>query len=207
MNYEGSRYRPWSLSNLSSERGVAHAPAQRRRSLHSPFVPRQLFLPVWRQLFLPVHLFFLAPLLGRIGTKAGHIEFQDDGMVHHPVDGGSGGHTSPDTPRSSNSSRSDVNRGRGEPCQRLSRRLPRHRESRTRTAPGGAAHRGPAPVSSSPTVATKVVRCSIAWLRVRTARRVAWSEPVSTSVTVGRGRCFGGSVWMWGRVTGISACR
>ena len=55
-------------------------------------VPRQLFLPVLRQLFFPVHLLFLAPLLGRIGTKAGHIEFQDDGMVNHPVDGGSGGH-------------------------------------------------------------------------------------------------------------------
>ena len=194
-------------STASRRNSLLAAPAVSSPRPPAPPVPRQLFLPVWRQLFLPVHLLFLAPLLGRIGTKAGHIEFQDDGMVHHPVDGGSGGHTSPDTPRSSNSSRSDVNRGRGEPCQRLSRRLPRHRESRTRTAPGGAAHRGPAPASSSPSVATKKVRCSIAWLRVRTARRVAWSEPVSTSVTVGRGRCFGGSVWMWGRVTGISACR
>ena len=46
--------------------------------------------PVQRQQFLPVHLLVLTPPLGRVGTKAGAIEFQDDGMVNHPVDDGSG---------------------------------------------------------------------------------------------------------------------
>ena len=58
----------------------------------SACVPRQLFLPVWRQLFLPVHLLGLAPLLGRIGTKAGDVKLEDDGVMDHPVDGRGGGH-------------------------------------------------------------------------------------------------------------------
>ena len=77
-------------STASRRNSLLAAPAVSSPRPPAPSVPRQLFLPVWRQLFLPVHLLFLAPLLGRIGTKAEHIEFQDDGMVHHPVDGGSG---------------------------------------------------------------------------------------------------------------------
>ena len=50
------------------------------------------FLPVWRQLFLPVHLLGLAPLLGRVGPVAGDVKLQDDGMMDHPVDGRGGGH-------------------------------------------------------------------------------------------------------------------
>ena len=55
-------------------------------------VPRQLFLPKKRPLVLPVHLLCLAPLLGGISPVAGYVKLQDDGMVHHPVDGRSGGH-------------------------------------------------------------------------------------------------------------------
>ena len=45
-----------------------------------------------RQLFLPVHLLFLAPLLGCIGAVAGDVKLQDDGVMDHPVDGRGGGH-------------------------------------------------------------------------------------------------------------------
>ena len=55
-------------------------------------VPRQLFLPVWRQLFLPVHLLGLAPLLGCIGAVAGDVKLQDDGVMDHSIDGRGGGH-------------------------------------------------------------------------------------------------------------------
>ena len=34
----------------------------------------------------------LSPLLSDVGTKAGDIEFQDEGMVHSPVDGRGSGH-------------------------------------------------------------------------------------------------------------------
>ena len=44
----------------------------------SATVPRHAFLPIWRQLVLPVHLVFLAPLLGCISAVAGDVEFQDD---------------------------------------------------------------------------------------------------------------------------------
>ena len=37
-------------------------------TFRAALVPRQLFLPVWRQLFLPVHLLGLTPLLGCIGA-------------------------------------------------------------------------------------------------------------------------------------------
>ena len=53
----------------------------------APRVPRQLFLPVWRQLFLPVHLLGLAPLLGRVGPVAGDVKLEDDGVMDHPVNG------------------------------------------------------------------------------------------------------------------------
>ena len=45
-----------------------------------------------RQLFLPVHLLFLAPLLGCIGAVARDVKLQDDGVMDHPVDGRGGGH-------------------------------------------------------------------------------------------------------------------
>ena len=44
------------------------------------------------QLFLPVHLLGLTPLLGCIGAVAGDVKLQDDGVVHHPVNRRSGGH-------------------------------------------------------------------------------------------------------------------
>ena len=47
-------------------------------------VPRQPYLPVWRQSVLPVHLLGLAPLLGCIGAVAGDVELQDDGVMDHP---------------------------------------------------------------------------------------------------------------------------
>ena len=46
----------------------------------------------FRQLFLPVHLPFLTALLGHSGAVAGDVEFQDDRVVDHPVDGRSRGH-------------------------------------------------------------------------------------------------------------------
>ena len=55
-------------------------------------VPRQLYLPIWRQSVLPVHLLGLAPLLGCIGPVAGDVKLQDDGVVHHPVNRRGGGH-------------------------------------------------------------------------------------------------------------------
>ena len=57
-----------------------------------PSVPRQLYLPIWRQSVLPVHLLGLAPLLGCIGPVAGDVKLQDDGVVHHPVNRRGGGH-------------------------------------------------------------------------------------------------------------------
>ena len=55
-------------------------------------VPRQLLLPDSRRLVLPVHLLCLAPLLGCISPVAGDVKLEDDGVVHHPVDGRGGGH-------------------------------------------------------------------------------------------------------------------
>ena len=46
----------------------------------------------FRRLFLPVHLLFPTPLLGHSGAVAGHVEFQDDRVVDHPVDGRGRGH-------------------------------------------------------------------------------------------------------------------
>ena len=46
----------------------------------------------FRQLFLPVHPLFLTALLGHSGAVAGDVEFKDDRVVDHPVDGRSRGH-------------------------------------------------------------------------------------------------------------------
>ena len=46
----------------------------------------------FRQLFLPVHPLFLTALLGHSGAVAGDVEFQDDRVVDHPVDGCGCGH-------------------------------------------------------------------------------------------------------------------
>ncbi len=62
------------------------------RGPHYRGVPRQAFLPVWCQLDLPVHLLFLTPLLGGISPVAGDVEFQNDGVMLHLVDGRGGGH-------------------------------------------------------------------------------------------------------------------
>ena len=45
-----------------------------------------------RRLFLPVHLLFLTALLGHSSAVAGDVEFKDDRVVDHPVDGRSRGH-------------------------------------------------------------------------------------------------------------------
>ena len=46
----------------------------------------------FRQLFLPVHPLFLTVLLGHSGAVARDVEFQDDRVVDHPVDGRRRGH-------------------------------------------------------------------------------------------------------------------
>ena len=58
---------------------------------------------------------------------------------------------------------------------------------------GGDLHLRPHPVAALPPGHGPVVpgQCSTVWPRVRTARRVAWSGPVITSVTVG--------CWLTGR--------
>ena len=58
----------------------------------APHVPRQPYLPMWRQSVFPVHLLGLAPLLGCISPVAGDVKLQDDGVVHHPVNRRGGGH-------------------------------------------------------------------------------------------------------------------
>ena len=45
-----------------------------------------------RQLFLPVHLLFLGPFLSHSCPVTGDVEFQDDRVVDHPVDGRRGCH-------------------------------------------------------------------------------------------------------------------
>ena len=60
--------------------------------LLDPSVPRQLFLPKKRPLFLPVHPLGLAPLLGGISPVAGDVKLQDHGVVHDPVNRRGGGH-------------------------------------------------------------------------------------------------------------------
>ena len=54
-------------------------------------VRRQLFLPV-PSIILAGSPLFLTTLLGRSGAVAGDVEFQDDRMVDHPVDGRRGCH-------------------------------------------------------------------------------------------------------------------
>ena len=50
------------------------------------------YLCRFRRLFLPVHLLLLTPLLSHSGSVAGHVEFQDDRVMHDAVDGRRGGH-------------------------------------------------------------------------------------------------------------------
>ena len=80
----------------------------RRRSVNAPLhaipyqlhvavseegpVPRQLYLPICRQLVLPIDLLLLAALLGRAGAVAGDVKLQDDGVMDHPVNRRGGGH-------------------------------------------------------------------------------------------------------------------
>ena len=54
------------LALLNQQGGVVHEPA----------VPRQAFLPVWRQLDLPVHLLILSSLLGNAGTIAKNYPYR-----------------------------------------------------------------------------------------------------------------------------------
>ena len=49
-------------------------------------------MPEIRRLFLPVHLPFLTPLLSHSSAVAGDVEFQDDRVVDHRVDGCRRGH-------------------------------------------------------------------------------------------------------------------
>ena len=51
----------------------------------------QLAGGVPRQLFLPVHLLGLAPLLSSVGAVAGDVKLQDDGVMDHPADCRGGG--------------------------------------------------------------------------------------------------------------------
>ena len=59
---------------------------------HSGLVFSVNYFCRFRQLFLPVHPLFLTALLGHSGAVAGDVEFQDDRVVDHPVDGRCRGH-------------------------------------------------------------------------------------------------------------------
>ena len=48
-------------------------------------MPRQPYLPVWRQSVLPVHLLCQTPLLVCIGPAAGDVKLQGDKVMDHPV--------------------------------------------------------------------------------------------------------------------------
>ena len=63
-----------------------------RRSIAKPGVFSVNYFCRFRQLFLPVHPLFLTALLGHSGAVAGDVEFQDDRVVGHPVDGRRRGH-------------------------------------------------------------------------------------------------------------------
>ena len=65
---------------------------QQVQQLGNGGVPRQIYLPVWRQSVLPVHLLGLDALLGSVGAVAGDVKLQDDGVMHHPVNRRGGGH-------------------------------------------------------------------------------------------------------------------
>ena len=71
---------------------VFTAPSQLRVLLVYASVPRQLYLPICRQLVLPIDLLLLAALLGRAGAVAGDVKLQDDGVMDHPVNRRGGGH-------------------------------------------------------------------------------------------------------------------
>ena len=70
-------------------------PPYEEQVMLSGIVPRQLDLPIYRRLVLPVHLLdrgSLAALLGCVSPVAGDVKLQDDGVVHDPVYGRRGGH-------------------------------------------------------------------------------------------------------------------
>jgi len=52
-----------------------------------PDVPRQLFLPIYRRLVSPLHLFCLALLLGGVSPVAGNIKLQDPEGAVVPASG------------------------------------------------------------------------------------------------------------------------
>ena len=58
-----------------------------------PDVPRQAFLPIWRQLVLPVHLLILPPLAGCACPVSGGVNLGDGRVMHDPFDGCACGHS------------------------------------------------------------------------------------------------------------------
>ena len=72
----------WAIVNL----------ARKHYGFQLPTCPASTIFAGWRQSVLPVHLLGLAPLLGSVGPVAGDVKFQDDGVVHDPVNRRGGGH-------------------------------------------------------------------------------------------------------------------
>ena len=87
-------------SSFQNFRTTSHPPRDKRRWQAGGTgvigvymgVPRQLYLPICRQLVLPIDLLLLAALLGRAGAVAGDVKLQDDGVMDHPVNRRGGGH-------------------------------------------------------------------------------------------------------------------
>ena len=75
---------PWPVKLLSADARV------KRPGHHRVFSVN--YFCRFRRLFLPVHLLFLTVLLGHSGAVAGDVEFQDDRVVDHSVDGRRRGH-------------------------------------------------------------------------------------------------------------------
>ena len=81
---------------------VGHGDSGKHVARDAAVYAAPLFSPIRRPLNLPVHLLCrdsvgfgrssLAALLCGVSPVAGDVEFQDDGVVHHPVDGRGGGH-------------------------------------------------------------------------------------------------------------------
>ena len=71
---------------------LARFPSATKNITLLPYVFSVNYFCRFRRLFLPVHLLFLTALLGHSGAVAGDVEFQDDRVVDHPVDGRRRGH-------------------------------------------------------------------------------------------------------------------